>query len=113
MKAKSRRAKTRRTARLDWKGLGIAVLGLLLWTTNRRRRKPDFELSERSDVPRMIPSLVGITEGSIDRGNRVSVLFNGAYFDRLLEDIAAARQSIPLESYIWWKGEICLRVAEA
>jgi len=98
---------------LDWKSLVIAFLTLLLWTTKRRRHKTDFELSGRTSLDEMIPSFVGITEGSINRGNRVEILFNGTYFDRLLSDIESASQSIHIESYIWWKGDICARVAEA
>jgi cardiolipin synthase len=88
-------------------------LFLLLWTTNRRRIKPNFELSGDGSVDNMEPSLVGLTEGAIDAGNRVEILQNGAYFDRLIEDIRAARQSIHIESYIWWKGEVCERIADA
>ena len=97
---------------LDWKSMVIGVLTLLLWTTKRRRHKSDFDLSDRTDVAGMIPSFVGITEGSFDRGNRVEILLNGSYFDRLLDDVAQATQSIHIESYIWWTGEICARLAE-
>ena len=114
MTAKARKMRTRKgRVRLDPKSIVIAVLSLLLWTTNRRRRKPDFQASGRSGTAKMIPSFVGITEGAIDRGNRVEIIHNGRFFDRLLDDIAAASQSIHIESYIWWKGEICVRVAEA
>ncbi|HEV2719479.1 MAG TPA: cardiolipin synthase [Thermoanaerobaculia bacterium] len=102
-----------KTARFDWH---IPLLGgalLLLWTTNRRRIKPNFELSGDGSIDVMVPSLIGLTEGAIDPGNRVEILQNGVYFDRLLDDIAAARGSIHIESYIWWTGEICERIADA
>jgi cardiolipin synthase len=103
----------RRRSRFDWKDLLIAVLWLLLWTTNRRRTKPKFELHGRANVKDMVPTFVGVTEGAIDKGNRVEILQNGAFFDRLLEDIARAESTIHIESYIWWTGEICVRLAEA
>ena len=106
------RKKTRRY-RFDWKDLAIAVLWLLLWTTNRRRSKPTFDLSGRTDVEGMVPTFVGITEGALDKGNRVEVLQNGGYFDRLLEDIAAAKSTIHLETFVWWNGDICDRLAAA
>lgn len=97
----------------DWHVPLIGGLLLLLWTTNRRRIKPNFELSGDGSIGNMEPSLVGLTEGAVDAGNRVEILQNGAYFDRLLDDIAAARSSIHIESYIWWTGEICERIADA
>ena len=109
---KSRRGK-RRGLRFDWKDATILALWLLLWTTNRRRTKPHFGLSDRTDVDSMVPSLIGLTEGAIDAGNRVEILQNGAYFDRLLHDIAEAKTSIHIESYIWWQGDICVRIANA
>ena len=109
-KRKTKKAPARR---LDWKDATIAVLWLLLWTTNRRRVKPHFDLEDRTDVNSMVPSLIGLTEGAIDPGNRVEILQNGAYFDRLLRDIRDAKSSIHIESYIWWTGDICVDVAEA
>ncbi|HEY6842765.1 MAG TPA: phospholipase D-like domain-containing protein, partial [Thermoanaerobaculia bacterium] len=49
----------------------------------------------------------------IDHGNAVEVIQNGAFFDRLIEDVARAKQSVHIESYIWWAGEVCERVARA
>jgi cardiolipin synthase len=102
----------RKWKRIDWKDLLIGLLWLMLWTTNRRRTKPKFDLHGRTDVEAMVPTFVGVTEGALDRGNRVEILQNGAFFDRLLEDIARAKSTIHIESYIWWTGEICVRLAE-
>jgi len=99
--------------RPGWRDAAIAVLWLFYWNTNRRKVKPKFELSDRRRPEGMVESLIGITEGAIDAGNRVEILQNGAYFDRLLEDIAAAKTSIHIESFIWWSGEICDRIGEA
>jgi len=100
-------------ARFDWRLPLIGSLGFLLWTTNRRRRKPNFDLSGNADIEAMMPTLVGITEGAVDHGNRIDILQNGRFFDRLLEDVRSARESVHIESYIWWTGEICERIAGA
>jgi cardiolipin synthase len=61
-----------------------------------------------------LPSIVGATHGALLEGNRVDILQNGdGFFPRLLADIAAAQETIHLESYVWWQGEICRQVAEA
>src|SRR6266850_7275072 len=65
----------------------------MLWTTNRRRTKPKFDLHGRANVEAMVPTFVGVTEGAFDRGNRVEILQNGAFFDRLLDDIARAKST--------------------
>jgi cardiolipin synthase A/B len=101
----------RRTANLDWHLPLIGVLAFLLWTTNRRRTKSNFDLSGSDDIETMIPTLVSLSEGAVDRGNRVEILQNGEFFERLLDDIARAKQCVHVESYIWWTGEICERVA--
>lgn len=105
--------KTPEQPRFDWHIPLMAALGFLLWTTNRRRTKSNFDLSGEADIDGMLPTFVGITEGAVDHGNRVEVLQNGEFFDRLLEDIASARESIHIESYIWWTGDICERIANA
>jgi cardiolipin synthase len=97
----------------DWHLPIIGTLGFLLWTTNRRRTKPNFDLSGEGDIEAILPTLVGITEGAVDHGNRIEILQNGAFFDRLLEDIRSARASIHIESYIWWTGSICDEIANA
>jgi cardiolipin synthase len=91
----------------------IGALALLLWTTNRRRTKAKFDLSGDGGVDDMLPSLIGLTEGALDVRNAVDVLQNGEFFDRLIGDVNAAQHSIHIESYIWWTGTICERVAEA
>src|SRR5438128_985750 len=71
----------------------------------------DRDLHGRANVEAMVPTFIGVTEGALDRGNRVEILQNGAFFDRLLDDIARAKSTIHIESYIWWTGEICVRLA--
>jgi cardiolipin synthase len=97
----------------DWHVPVIGALGLLLYTSNRRRKKTDFETSGEGDIESMLPTFVGLTEGSIDRGNRVEVIQNGAFFDRLIQDVSAAEGSIHIESFIWWTGEVCERLGGA
>jgi cardiolipin synthase A/B len=99
--------------RLDWHIPLLGTLGFLLWTTNRRRTKPNFDVTGDGGIQEMLPTLVGISEGAVDHGNRVEVVQNGEFFDRLLDDIQSARISIHIESYIWWTGTICEEIANA
>ncbi|SRR6266542_4274534 len=97
----------------DWHIPTIGALGFLLWTTNRRRVKPNFDMRGEADIEAMLPTLVGLTEGAVDHGNSVEIVQNGALFDRLIEDIRGAKHSIHIESYIWWTGAVCDRIGNA
>lgn len=91
------------------------VLGLILvlWSARREReshvRVPDIDRFEEA-----LPSIAGLTGAPIQAGNRVEILQNGdQFFPALLKDIAEAKQSVHIETYVWWKGEICGQVADA
>ena len=79
-----------------------------------RRRNPPLRLEEVPDVCSILPSVAGLTRGSICEGNTVEILQNGdGFFPAILRDIAAARASVHLETYVWSKGKIARQVAEA
>jgi cardiolipin synthase len=93
--------------------LAVIGLALLLWSVEHQRatvvRVPDIE-----HFAEVLPSIAGVTHAEILPGNRVQVLQNGnGFFPFFLADILAARQTIDLETYVWWKGRICERVADA
>jgi cardiolipin synthase A/B len=91
----------------------VAGLTLALWSAERGRTV-HLSVKNTGDFSALLPSIVGLTQSSLERGNRVHLLENGdGFFPLLLRDIAAARESIHIESYIWWKGAICDEVAAA
>jgi cardiolipin synthase len=91
----------------------IVVLTIMLWS-GERGQEAHLHIQNAGDLPVLLPSIVGLTESSLDRGNRVEVLENGDnFFPPLLRDIAAAQRSVNVESYIWWKGDICNQLAAA
>lgn len=90
----------------------VVVLGLLLWST-KRRQDAHLRATNPGELGAMIPSIVSLAQGTIDNGNDIRILQNGAYFDALLEDVAAAKETIHFETYVWWTGEICGQLATA
>ncbi len=91
--------------------LAIIGLTLLLWSAERGR-KTRLNVKQPGELGALVPSIVGLTQSSLDQGNAVVLLQNGdQFFPQLLRDISAARQSIHVESYIWWNGDICNQLA--
>jgi len=91
----------------------IIGLTIMLWSAERGRAA-QLSVKNPGNLPALLPSIVGLTQASLERGNRIEVLENGdQFFPRLLADIAAARASVHIESYIWWKGAVCDQVAAA
>jgi cardiolipin synthase len=91
----------------------LIVLFLLLWSTQREReshvRVPDLRSFEEA-----LPSIAGLTGSPIHSGNSIRIVQNGdGFFPALFEDIEKARESIHLETYVWWEGEICDQLARA
>ena len=90
-----------------------ALLALMLWSS-RTQRDVYVRPGEVPPFPEVVPSLEGLVAGSFVHGNRIEILQNGEeFFPALFREIEAATHSIHLESYVWWTGEICHRLAEA
>ena len=91
----------------------IVVMTTVLWSI---WREPNTHLAVKDpgELGALMPSIIGLTQSSLVAGNRVVVLENGdQFFPALLRDVAAARQSVHIESYIWWQGDICNQLANA
>lgn len=91
----------------------VAFLVALLWST-QRERESHVRVPDLADFEQALPSIANLTGSPILAGNRVQVLQNGdEFFSALFDDIAKAERSIHLETYVWWQGEICERLAAA
>jgi cardiolipin synthase len=118
LSAKSRPRKPVRTIVITRFAAGVyitilLILVLILWSS-RRERESHVRVPDLANFDQVLPSIAGLTGSPIQSGNRVEVLQNGdEFFPALLGDIAAARQTIHIETYVWWEGEICRRIAEA
>jgi cardiolipin synthase A/B len=90
----------------------VAVLGLAIWSI-KRHKDPHLQLESAEPIEELIPSISGMSLGMPIRGNAVEIFQNGAFFDALLEDIAAARHHVHFETFLWKEGRIGARMAEA
>jgi cardiolipin synthase len=90
----------------------VALLGLAIWSI-KRHKDPHLELDTDQPLEALIPSLSGISLGIPIAGNAVEIVENGAFFDALLADIAAARHSVHFETFLWKEGALGGRMAEA
>lgn len=93
--------------------LGVLVLlGIAIWSI-RRHRDPSLKVESDLPIDRLVPSLAGLTLGTAVAGNSVEVLENGAFFDVVLERIRAAEHSVHFETFLWKRGALGRRVADA
>ena len=91
----------------------VTGLTIMLWSAERGE-SPRLNVKNDGDFAALLPSIVGLTQSSLDAGNQVQLLENGdQFFPLLLQDIANAKESVHVESYIWWKGAICDQLASA
>ena len=92
---------------LGWMLAG-AVLAILSFMLTHRRRTPylHLQLDRLTSLCDGMQALAGLTGGAVYEGNRCSVLQNGALFPAMLADIAAARHTVHLETFVWTAGEV-------
>jgi len=85
----------------------ITMMTIVLWSI-WRQNDAHLRVKNPGDLNALLPSIVGLTQSSLDAGNRVQLLENGdGFFPPLMRDLAAARETIHIESYIWWDGRVC------
>ena len=93
--------------------LGIVGFFVLLIWSMKRHRDPKFEVDCSAPIEELVPSLAGLTLGSVVAGNSVEVLENEAFFDALMEEIGKARSSVHFETFLWKEGKLGSRLSEA
>ena len=72
----------------------------------------DHEFTIASDD--FLNTMAGATNTPFTVGNRIEILNNGdEFYPRMLADIANAKESITMEAYIYWAGDVGLRFATA
>ena len=89
----------------------VALLGVAIWSI-KRHKDPHLQLESDKPLEDLIPSISGMALGMTIRGNAVEIFQNGAFFDALIEDIGAARQTVHFETFLWKDGKLGRRVAE-
>jgi len=91
--------------------LALTLLTVLFWSV---KREPDTQLSVRQpgEFRALLPSIAGLTNSALEPGNSMQLLENGVgFFPLVLRDIAAARESVHVETFIWEDGAIARQVA--
>ncbi|HET7433245.1 MAG TPA: phospholipase D-like domain-containing protein [Thermoanaerobaculia bacterium] len=99
-----------------WAAILIALimvaLVLIVWSTKRRRR-PRLDLdSETGGDGDLMQTIAGLTQSTVVGGNRIELIQNGQYFERLFADLEAAKKTINFETFLCKEGEATRRLAE-
>ncbi len=90
--------------------LAIVVLVLIVWSVKRRQR-PNLENTAGSGSC-LQPTLAALLQTTVTSGNRVEILEDGAFFDRLFLDIEAAKSTINIETFLCKHGEITRKLTD-
>lgn len=93
--------------------LGVIVLLVLVIWSIKRHRDPRLQVDAHAPIDQMVPSLAGLSLGSCVDGNSVEIFENGAFFEALLEEVAAARHTVHFETFLWKDGVLGKRLADA
>lgn len=94
------------------------LIGLFLATgyflLKNRRNTPylDLDLDALPALADDLQTLAGLTGGAVTSGNRCAILQNGSLFPAMEADIAGAKHSVHLETFVWTKGELERRFVE-
>ncbi|HYO76100.1 MAG TPA: cardiolipin synthase [Thermoanaerobaculia bacterium] len=91
--------------------LVMLALVIALWSIKRRRR-PRLALRSDGELHDLIPSIAGMTQGTVIEGNKVELIQNGAFWDRVVADLEEARATINYETFLSSEGELTKRLAE-
>ncbi|HEV7766605.1 MAG TPA: cardiolipin synthase [Thermoanaerobaculia bacterium] len=91
--------------------IALLFLIIMIWSMTR---EPNTRLHVRDlgELQTLMPSLVGLTQSSLEQGNLVHILQNGdGFFPPLFREIEAAKESIHLESYIWYESTLTTQLS--
>ncbi|MES2564630.1 MAG: phosphatidylserine/phosphatidylglycerophosphate/cardiolipin synthase family protein, partial [Pseudomonadota bacterium] len=90
----------------------IASLLLVIWSI-KRHRDPHLRIACDAPIGELIPTLAGLTHAAAIDGNAVEIYEERAFFDALFDGIQSATRSLHFETFLWKKGKLGERTAQA
>jgi cardiolipin synthase A/B len=88
--------------------LAGVLLASVYFLLKNRRNTPYLEL-DLDALPALsddLLTLAGLTGGAVTEGNACQILQDGALYPAMEADIAAAKCTVHLETFVWTKGEL-------
>jgi cardiolipin synthase len=95
---------------------GAGAMAFISYLVTPAEQSPRYGLDHEFsiDSDEFMATMTGATGVPIIAGNAVEILKNGdEFYPVMLEEIARARESITIEAYIYWAGDIGRRFADA
>ena len=89
--------------------IGLAITAFFIYLFSPRESAPTYGLDHEFAIlsEEFLSTVVGVTGAPFFPGNRVDVLNNGdAFYPVMLDAIRQAEESITIEAYIYWEGNI-------
>lgn len=91
--------------------LAAFAFALILWSVKRRKR-PHLRIPEDSRLESLVYSVAGLTQGTVVEGNRIELLQNGVFWERVFAELTNARRTINFETFLAHEGELTRRLTE-
>ena len=90
--------------------LAYLVLAVMFWSV-KRRRAPRLDL-EDSSLEELKASIPGLTQSTLTTGNKIELIHNGAFWDRVFADIEQAKDTVNFVTFLSRRGKLTRRLAE-
>ena len=90
--------------------VAIVVLVIILWSVKRKQR-PNLE-STSGTGSTLKSTLSALLQTTLLKGNKVELIHNGMYFDRLFADIEAAKATINIETFLSKHGKMTEKLTD-
>ena len=103
------------TDRWSW-AAGAGAMAFISYLITPSEYPPRYGLDHELSVDdaEFLPTMAGATGVPFRPGNRIDVLNNGdAFYPAMLEAVNGAEESITIEAYIYWAGDVGRQFAEA
>src|SRR5688572_11256541 len=90
----------------------IVGMALVIWSI-RRHRDPHLKIECDVSIDKLLPTLAGLSLGTVVDGNAVEVLENGKFWDFVIDRIEKAKHTVHYETFLWKEGKLGNRMAKA
>jgi cardiolipin synthase len=101
----------------NWKAaIATGIVAVLTYAVTPQEQSPKYGLDSRFPIPseEFLDSVVGTTGVPFIPSNKVTFLNNGdEFYPAMLEAIEQAKESVTIEAYIYWAGDVGMQFASA